>query len=130
MAYYRIVPGAAVFLHAVPVAIAFFLAAGLGLWLSALNVEYRDFRVVVPFLLQIWTYATPVAYPLSVLPPRFQRILAWNPMTGVVETFRACAFRLPIPWAMLGTSALETLVIAVSGAYFFRRVERRFADVI
>lgn len=130
MAYHRIVPGPAVALVIVPVAIALLLAAGMGLWLSALNVEYRDFRVVVPFVLQIWTYATPVAYPLSVLPARFRSLAIWNPMTGVVETFRACVFGLPIPWAMLGVSATEAIVIFTSGAFYFRRMERHFADVI
>jgi lipopolysaccharide transport system permease protein len=130
MAYHRIVPGPTVAFVIVPVAIALLLAAGMGLWLSALNVEYRDFRVVVPFVLQIWTYATPVAYPLSVLPPRFRSFVIWNPMTGVVETFRACIFGFPIPWAMLAVSAAEVALIFVSGAFYFRRMERTFADVI
>ncbi len=130
MVYHRIVPGPAVALLVLPIAIALALAAGMGLWLSALNVEYRDFRVVVPFVLQIWTYATPVAYPLSVLPERFRRVAAWNPMTGVVEAFRACVFGLSIPWGLLAISAAEAAAVLVSGAFYFRRMERQFADVI
>ncbi|MGH9443766.1 MAG: ABC transporter permease [Thermoanaerobaculia bacterium] len=130
MLYHRVSPGPTLVLLALPTVLALALALGMGLWLSALNVEYRDFRVVIPFLVQIWTYATPVAYPLAALPAKFRKFAIFNPMTGVVETFRACLFHLPIPWGMLGVSALEAVVVLVSGAFYFRRMERQFADVI
>lgn len=105
---------------------------GVGLWLSALNVEYRDVRHVVPFLVQMWMFATPIAYPSSLLRQPWQRMLyALNPMVGVVDGFR---------WAVLGTrhrpdaALVVSLVVSavglVSGAFFFRRTERRFADLI
>ena len=130
MAFYRLAPGALSVLIVLPVAVAFFLAVGLGVWLSALNVEYRDFRVLVPFLMQIWTYATPVAYPLAVLPLKVRRFAILNPMVGVVESFRAFVFGTPVPWKMLGVAALETALLLISGAFYFRRMERKFVDVI
>ena len=105
-------------------------AFGCGLWLSALNVEYRDIRVVVPFLLQIWMYATPIAYPASVLPASLRPILKINPMTGIIETFRAGITGGAIPWAALGYSVAVTIVVMVTGAFYFRRMERQFADVL
>ncbi len=113
------------------VLLAFVTALGVGLWLSALNVKYRDVQHAIPFLTQLWLFATPIAYPSSLLPPPWRTLYALNPMVGVVEGFR---------WALLGSgnppglmsaaSALAALVILVTGAFFFRRVERTFADVI
>ncbi len=108
-------------------------ALGFSLWLSALNVKYRDVKYVVPFMVQIWMYLTPVIYPVTIIPQRFRPYLALNPMTGVVEGFR---------WALLGetgaqapgglfaVSVLITLVVLIAGAFYFRSVERTFADII
>ena len=106
------------------------LTAGCGLWLAALNVEYRDVRVLVPFLLQLGLYATPVAYPLAMLPPRLQRLALINPMTGVVEAFRACLFGTPFPSAPFLWSVTAAAMLLLSGLYYFRRIERLFADLI
>jgi lipopolysaccharide transport system permease protein len=130
MIFHGVAPGPGLVFLILPILVALFLALGLGLWLSALNVEYRDFRVLIPFLVQIWTYVTPVAYPLAALPARFRRFAVLNPMTGVVETFRSCVFNQPIPWKMLAISSLEAAILLISGAYYFRRMERQFADVI
>jgi homopolymeric O-antigen transport system permease protein len=105
-------------------------AFGCGLWLSALNVEYRDIRVVIPFLLQIWMYATPVAYPMRVIPVKYQWIAKLNPMTGLIEAFRAALLGAPLPWKSLGYSTAAAAIVAVTGAFYFRRVERQFADVL
>jgi lipopolysaccharide transport system permease protein len=104
---------------------------GVSLWLSALNVEYRDVRYVVPFLTQLWMYATPIVYPASIVPEPWRTLIGINPMAGVVEGFR---------WALLGTatrpgpmvwaSAAVSLLLLVGGAYYFRRMERNFADVV
>jgi lipopolysaccharide transport system permease protein len=116
-----------------PAFILLALAASLavGLWLSALNVAYRDVRFLVPFLAQLWMYATPVAYPSSLLHEPWRTVFGLNPMAGVVEGFR---------WAMLGVntqpgpmifaSTAVTLVLLVSGAAYFRRMERTFADIV
>lgn len=105
-------------------------ALGVGLWMSALNVEYRDVKVIVPFLLQLWMYATPVVYPLSVIPQKFRWIAALNPMTGVIELFRASLLGDPVPWSGVVYAAVVTAVVTISGAYYFRRMERLFADVL
>jgi lipopolysaccharide transport system permease protein len=101
------------------------------LWLSALNVRYRDVRHTVPFLIQIWLFATPVAYPTSLVPEQWRALYALNPMVGVVDGFR---------WALLGTSDPPRLTAAVSvvtvmllmtgGLFYFRRMERTFADLV
>jgi lipopolysaccharide transport system permease protein len=113
------------------VLLAFVTALGVGLWLSSLNVKYRDVQHAVPFLVQIWLFATPIAYPSSLIPTPWKLVYALNPLVGVVEGFR---------WALLGTSqapgfmtftsALAAVMILVTGAFFFRRVERTFADLL
>jgi lipopolysaccharide transport system permease protein len=111
--------------------LALVASLGVGLWLSALNVEYRDVRYVVPFLTQFWLFATPIAYPSSLLPEPWRTLYGLNPMVGVVEGFR---------WALLGTgggpgpmiaiSSAMSLAILVGGAFYFKRMEKNFADVV
>jgi lipopolysaccharide transport system permease protein len=113
-----------------PIIVAAALAFGFGLWLSALNVEYRDIRVVIPFLLQMWMYATPVVYPLKALPQKFHWIVRANPLTGVVDAFRAALLGTPLPWGALAYGAAFGIFVLVTGAFYFRRVERLFADVL
>ncbi len=131
MAWYGIRPGPAVALL-LPLALMLVAAAaGCGLWLSALTVEYRDFRYVVPFLLQLWMFATPVIYPVTIIPERWRWALALNPMGGLVEAFRAAALgHQGVSAARLGVSAAVAAAILLGGLYYFRRVERSFADVI
>lgn len=113
------------------VLLLFLAAVGCGLWLSALNVEYRDFQYVIPFLVQIGLFVTPVIYPASLLPERHRWLLALNPVSGIIEAFRAALFgHRPVPWPALGVSALMTALILLGGLLYFRRVERSFADVI
>ena len=131
MFWYRLVPTANAVWLPLFVLLAVVTALGVGLWLSALNVQYRDVKYVVPFLTQFWLFATPVAYPSSLLSGRWREVYALNPMVGVVEGFR---------WALLGTrtqalgviavSSATAVVILVSGAFYFRRMERTFADVV
>jgi lipopolysaccharide transport system permease protein len=113
------------------VGLLFLLALGCGLWLSALKVEYRDFQYVVPFLVQVWLFVTPVIYPVSLLPGRYRWLLALNPVAGIIDAFRAAAVgRDPADWRLLAVSALTTLAVLAGGLLYFRRVERSFADVI
>jgi lipopolysaccharide transport system permease protein len=106
-------------------------AASVGVWLSALNVAYRDIRYAMPFVLQLWLFATPVAYPASLVPERYRFVLGLNPMTGVVEGFRwALLGQRPPPWGLMGVSAVVVAAVLLSGLYYFRRVEHEFADVI
>jgi lipopolysaccharide transport system permease protein len=103
----------------------------VGLWLSALSVKYRDIRYTIPFLTQFWLFVTPIAYPSSLVPARWRWLYGLNPMTGVVEGFRWCLLgKAEAPGAALWVSALTMAVLLVGGVYYFRRVERTFADVV
>jgi len=123
-------PGALLALPAL-VLLALVTAVGISLWLSALNVRYRDIQHVVPFLVQLWLFVTPVAYPSSLLSERWRTVYALNPMVGVVEGFRAALLGSEsAPGPVLAVSAVAAIVLLVTGAFFFRRVERNFADLI
>lgn len=111
--------------------LALVTALGVGLWLSALNVQYRDVRYVTPFLTQVWLFITPIAYPSSLLSEPWRTLYGLNPMAGVVEGFRwALLGTETAPGAMIFVSSLAALAILVGGAFYFRRMERTFADVI
>ena len=106
-------------------------ALGVGLWLSALNVQFRDVRYTVPFLAQFWMFATPVAYPSSLLSQPWRTIYGLNPMAGVVEGFRwALLGTKTAPGPMLAVSAAVAVLVLVGGAFYFRRMEKTFADVV
>jgi lipopolysaccharide transport system permease protein len=131
MAFYGVTLTLAVLALPALVLLTLVTSLGVGLWLSALNVQYRDVKYVVPFLTQFWMFVTPVAYPSSLLGEPWRTLYALNPMVGVVEGFR---------WALLGTatapvaamvaSTVSAVVLLVAGAYYFRRMERTFADVV
>lgn len=106
------------------------LAIGIGTLLSAISVTYRDVAQLVPFLVQLWMFATPVIYPASFIPEQWRWLLLLNPMTGYTEAFRACVLGQAIPWGMVGISALASAIFLVIGVAYFQRVEQRFADVI
>ncbi len=111
--------------------LALALALAVGVWLSALMVMYRDVRALVPVLLQMWLFATPVAYPSSLVPGAWRTVYGLNPMSGVVEGFRSALLGTPAPSdGMLAVSASVTLVLLAGGLAYFRRVDRIFADVI
>ena len=129
MLYYGIVPGPAVFALPAFVLLAAATALGVGLWLSALNVEYRDVRYTVPFLIQFWLFLTPVAYSSSLVPERWRALYGLNPMTGVVEGFRWALLGKAPPGAVLLVSTASVLVLLLGGLFYFRRMERRFADI-
>jgi lipopolysaccharide transport system permease protein len=129
--YFQVMPGIAILMLPLFVALAIATALAVGLWLSALNVKYRDVRYTLPFLTQIWFFLTPVVYPSSQLPEPWRTLYGINPMAGVVEGFR---------WAMLGVqpgstslmivSVLTVVALLIGGMLYFRRVERTFADVV
>jgi lipopolysaccharide transport system permease protein len=131
MAYYRIWPGLAILALPAFVVLAVASALAVGLWLAALNVEYRDVRYTIPFLTQFWLFVTPVAYPSSLVPGKWRLLYGLNPMAGVVEGFR---------WALLGSKGGTNSMLAVSvaavvllllgGLMYFRRMEKTFADVV
>jgi lipopolysaccharide transport system permease protein len=131
MVYYQFVPGVGIILFPALVVLTFLCAVSVGLWLSAMNVQYRDIRYVIPFLIQIWLFVSPVIYPVSLVNERFRWILAVNPMGGVINAYRASLLgRQPIDWTLLGISTSIIIVLFLSGLYYFRRMERTFADVV
>lgn len=105
-------------------------ACGVGALLSALTVEYRDFRYVVPFLTQMWMFVSPVIYPPSIVPERFRPLLALNPMAGIIDGFRAAFLGTAFDWPSIAISLTVATAFFLAGAMYFRKVERRFADVI
>jgi lipopolysaccharide transport system permease protein len=111
--------------------LAFVISLGVGLWLSSLNVKYRDIRYIVPFITQFWLFATPVAYPSSLLSEPWRTVYGLNPMVGVVEGFRWALLRTnSSPGAIVLVSALVALIILITGAFYFRRMEKTFADIV
>ena len=130
MAYYQIAPPTELIFLPLFVLLAVIAALGVALWLSALNVQFRDVRYVVPFLGQVWMFATPIAYPSSLLNESWQLVYAINPMVGVVEGFRwALLGAGEAAWGVVSISATVAVLWFVTGAFFFRRVERSFADI-
>ena len=129
MVFYRIAPTLAILLVPLLVAMTVLCALGTGLWLSALNVDYRDVAFVVPFLIQLWMIATPVAYPSSLLSEPWRTLYGLNPMVGVIEGFRWALLGTELPRSLLIISACMSVILVVSGAYFYRRAERTFADI-
>ncbi|MDX6306604.1 MAG: lipopolysaccharide transport system permease protein [Blastocatellia bacterium] len=131
MLYYSLLPTLNVLWLPLFFLLAMVTSLGVGLWLSALNVEYRDVRFIVPFITQFWLFVTPIAYPSSLLPEPWRTLYGLNPMVGVVEGFR---------WALLGTktapgpiiavSSVAAIVILITGAFYFRRMEKTFADIV
>lgn len=106
------------------------LALGAGLWLSALNVKYRDVRYALPFIVQLWLFASPVIYPASMMPDRWRWALALNPMTGIIEGFRACLFGRDFPAATILPAVVITIVMLLYSFFAFRRAEDSFADIV
>ena len=132
MFYYHFTPHLfGIILIPVLLFLIFTVAIGCGLWLSALNVEYRDFQYVIPFLIQLWMFATPVIYPVTMIPQKYRWILSLNPMGGIIEAFRASVLgHQPVNWSLLAISSVIAALIFITGLLYFRRVERSFADVI
>jgi lipopolysaccharide transport system permease protein len=131
MAWYRVTPGFNLLLLPLFLTLNVGLSLAFGLWLGPLNVRFRDIKHILPFFIQVWMYASPVVYPLSMVPERWRLLYSLNPMVGVIEGFR---------WALLGTTApnptamtmtiVMTSVLLTGGLLFFERAERSFADVI
>ena len=106
------------------------LAAAVGMWTSALNVKYRDIRYALPFAIQLTMFATPIIYPVTIVPERWRWMLKLNPLTGIIEGYRATFFGRPFDWQALAISAAITAALLVYSTFHFRRVERTFADIV
>ena len=131
MIYYGVAPTRSLLALPLLVALLAALAAGFGILTSALNVKYRDIRFALPFLVQLWFFASPIIYPVKLVPERWRWVMALNPMTGIIEGFRAALFGgSGVDWRTLGISAAACAALLVCAAYVFRRMERDFADVV
>jgi lipopolysaccharide transport system permease protein len=131
LAWYQVMPPPAVLLLPIFIVMAFTAAFAVGLWLSALNVRYRDIGHLIPFLVQFGLLASPVAYPLSLVPSQWQALYALNPMVAVIEGFRWCLLDGPSPsLAVLACGMLTISLILMSGLWYFKATERTFADLI
>lgn len=130
MLWYGIAPSVESLLL-IPLSLLTALAAmGVGMWLAALNVQYRDIQHATPFLIQIWMYATPIVYPASLVPERYRIIFAINPLTGIIEAYRSAVLGRAIDWVALGVSTVVILIALVWGGRRFRKMERQFADIV
>ncbi len=131
MAFYGIRPTQQLWTLPLYLLLALACALAVGLWLAALNVRYRDVNHIIPFLVQLWMYASPVAYPSSIVPTQWRLVYGLNPMAGVIEGFRmALLGTSSLDGTVLAVSAFIMLVLLISGAFYFRRTEKSFADVI
>lgn len=131
LGYYRIQPTRSFLLWPLCVLLLVIFTLGVGMILAALNVKYRDVKYAVPFVLQLWLFVTPVIYPVSMIPQRFRIWIALNPMTGLIEAFRASL--LPsqsVDWPLFGLSSAATLLVFIGGFFYFTSTERAFADII
>lgn len=132
MIYYKITPTVNVWTLPLFLLLALITALGVGFWLSAMNVLYRDVNYVTPFLTQFWLFITPIAYPVSIIPEKWRLLYALNPMSGVVDGFRWALLgnTQSAPGPMLILSSIIAVVVLISGMYYFRRMERQFADMV
>lgn len=130
MLYYRVTLTMQVLFLPVLVLLTALFGLGVGTWMSALNVKYRDVRFALPFLIQLWLFISSVILPSSSVPEKWRWILMFNPMSGIIEGYRAALFGLPFDWPALGVAAVLTILMLFYSVYSFGKAERSFADII
>ncbi len=130
MIYFGVGFSATLIMLPVLVILTSLLAIGIGMWMSALNVKYRDIRHALPFLIQLGMFISPIIYPPTIVPEKWRFLLAFNPLTGIIEGYRSAIFGRSFDWFALGISALITFAILFYSAYMFKRMEKSFADII
>jgi homopolymeric O-antigen transport system permease protein len=130
MLYYRVALTVQVLFLPVLVLMTALFSLGVGTWMSALNVKYRDVRFALPFVIQLWLFVSSVILPSSSIPPKWRWLLNLNPMSGIIEGYRSALFGLPFDWPALAIAAVLTLLVLLYAIYAFSRVERSFADII
>lgn len=130
MAYYGFVPTIAIVLLPLFILLALATSLAIGLWLSALNIKYRDFQYTLPFIIQLGLYASPIVYPSSMIPAQYRILYGLNPMAGVIEGFRWALLGAKPPEAMLLVSVGVVVVLLIGGLFYFKRMEQYFADVV
>lgn len=130
MFYYGFVPTINIIWLPIFILLALMTSLGVGLWLSAFNVQYRDFQYTLPFLIQLWLFASPVTYPSTLLPESYRWLYGLNPLAGVIEGFRWALLGTNPPSSMVAFSFIIVMVLLISGAYYFKRMEKTYADVV
>lgn len=130
MFFFHVSPSVSILMVVPLVLLTVLSALGVGIFVSALNAEYRDFRYALPFLVQIWMFVTPVIYPVSIIPDRWRWVIAVNPMAGIVDAYRSAIFGKPFDWPHLGLSLGVAVIMFLIGIAFFRKTEGYFADVV
>jgi homopolymeric O-antigen transport system permease protein len=130
MIYYRVPVTAQVLFLPVLVLLTALFGLGVGTWMSALNVKYRDVRFALPFLIQLWLFVSSVIVPSTAIPAKYRWILLFNPMSGIIEGYRAALFGTPFDWPAIGAAAILTILMLFYSVYSFGKAERSFADII
>lgn len=130
MFYYGIGISASILMLPVLTLFTVFMAIGVGMWMSALNVKYRDIRYALPFLIQLWMFATPIIYPSSIVPDKWRWLFILNPMSGIIEGYRSAIFGTSFDLTSLAVSIVVILAVLIYSAYTFRQMERGFADIV
>jgi homopolymeric O-antigen transport system permease protein len=130
MIYYGVHPGPSMILIAPFLLVVFLVSMGVGTLLATLSVTYRDVKYIAPFIIQLWMYASPVIYPVSIVPEKWRWLLSLNPMSGLIDGCRSALFGKPFDWANIGISVSVSIALVVVGLIYFKAAERRFADII
>jgi lipopolysaccharide transport system permease protein len=130
MVYYRVTVTVQILMLPVLILLTALFSLGVGTWMSALNVKYRDVRFALPFLIQLWLFVSSVILPSTSIPQKWRWLLMLNPMSGIIEGYRAALFGLPFDWPALGIASALTIVVLLYAIFAFGRVERSFADII
>ena len=128
--YYRVVPTLNLVLFPLFIVLMMSLSAGIGLWLSAMAIRFRDVKFAMPFAIRMLMYTAPIVYSASSIPEKYRIIYSLNPIVGIIEGFRACFIGTPMPWPYIWPGIITTLILLISGAFYFKRMERVFVDVI
>lgn len=130
MLYYRVLPTWNLFLFPLFFVLMIAIPAGIGMWLSALAIRFRDVKFAMPFVVRMLIYSAPIVYSASAIPEKYRIIYSLNPIVGVIEGYRACFLGTPVPWLYIWPGIITAVIIFISGAFYFKRMERVFVDVI
>ncbi len=130
MFYYGIGISASILMLPILTLFTVLMAIGVGMWMSALNVKYRDIRYALPFAIQVWMFATPIIYPSSLVPDKWRWLFILNPLAGIIEGYRSAIFGTPFDFTSLAVSIVVILAVLIYSAYTFRQMERGFADIV
>ena len=130
MLYYRVLPTWNLLLFPLFFVLMMFIPAGIGMWLSALAIRFRDVKFAMPFVVRMLIYSAPIVYSASAIPENYRIIYSLNPIVGVIEGFRACLLGTSVPWLYIWPGIITAVIIFISGAFYFKRMERVFVDVI